>query len=773
MVISRYNTGIVALSLVVVIFTVAGTGVTTATAATAPSAEQLDGDGTKDDPYRISTLEELQAASDEPYAHYVLTDDIDAEETETWDFGSGFDPIGDSESPFTGTFDGQDHTIRGLTIDRSQTEHVGLFGYSEGTIENVTLDDVDVRGGEATGSVVGETTGTVRGVSATGTVEGTRSVGGLVGELSDGGAVIERSGAAVDVVGGDYVGGVAGYVDGSVRLSYATGDVIGDLDSAEDDVGLSGGVVGALDSDGEMQLTYATGDVTHFGAGGLIGGHGPVRESYAVGDVTGDFSEGGISSFTNDDGPAIDTYWDIDATGQRQSDSDDEFGTGLRTDELTGIEATRNMDGFDFEHFWAATDEYPVLQWQVQDVSVTLDDSTVTEGDRTDVTVTLTLDDGSTVTASEVADYETDGGAAVDAGVVETRNHGTTEITATVAGESDSTTLEVTEPPNIELADASIEAPAVVNDSKTAVPVTATYANDGGPGGHTAELVVDGETVASERIWVGADDETTVEFAWTPNADAGAEHAVSIDDTDLGTLTVVSTDAVTLESLSVPDEVGSGTSYEVTADLATDHDEPVLATVVSEFEGDSAVETAVIDPDDSTAVFEYESDADVGSTLAHAVSFEGETVEATSEIAEPPTFEITAVDVPDEVSAGEEFELAVTIENTGDIAGTQQVAVSAAGDEVGATNLALEADSSDTVSVAVTENEAADYEYTVATDADEATVSVTVAEAEESSNGSESSDGSESDDGSDGLPGFTTGVTLAALLVIVIFARRQ
>ena len=52
-----------------------------------------------------------------------------------------FEPIGSSTSYFQGTFDGQGHTISGLTLN-SSSEYVGLFGYSNGAVvKNVVLDE--------------------------------------------------------------------------------------------------------------------------------------------------------------------------------------------------------------------------------------------------------------------------------------------------------------------------------------------------------------------------------------------------------------------------------------------------------------------------------------------------------------------------------------------------------------------------------------------------------------------------------------------------------
>ncbi|WP_440772033.1 CARDB domain-containing protein [Natronorubrum sp. DTA28] len=417
------------------------------------------------------------------------------------------------------------------------------------------------------------------------------------------------------------------------------------------------------------------------------------------------------------------------------------------------------MVEFDFNNFWTLTDDYPVLEWQVQDLSITLDDSTVGEGQQMGVTVTLTLDDGSTVTASEVADYDAGGIVDVDSGVVDANQQGTTEITATVAGQSDSVELEVMEPPNIELEDATLDADAVVEGSP--LTATATYENDGGPGSHTAELTADSEVVDTQTVSLEADDETEVDFEWTPNGPVGTEYDVSVDGTDLGSIDVVESGTVSLADISVPEEVGSGSPYEFTADLENAADETVIDTVEYELESQTVItEPVAVDPDGSTAILGYETDVDSGLTVVHGVTVDDETLEETSQVTEPPSFDVTDVETPVDVEPGDEFDLSVTIENTGGVEGTQSVTVSDNGSEIATEELTLEADSSETISLAVSEDATGEYEYTVATDDDETDATVTV---------SEEADDDGADD-SDGLPGFGAVVAAGALAVAVAVA---
>src|SRR6056297_1049399 len=92
-------------------------------------AQFAGGSGTEEDPYQISTVEELQEIKDYTDKHFIQINDIDASETETWNDGKGFVPIGDDVVHFTGSYNGSDYIIDGLFINTT-ISYVGLFGYT-------------------------------------------------------------------------------------------------------------------------------------------------------------------------------------------------------------------------------------------------------------------------------------------------------------------------------------------------------------------------------------------------------------------------------------------------------------------------------------------------------------------------------------------------------------------------------------------------------------------------------------------------------------------
>lgn len=105
----------------------------------------------------------------------------DVELTGTWA------PVGDSSTPFKGTFDGDGHKITGLKI--TSGSYIGLFGYvGEGaTIKNVNLVGASVSGESRVGALIGRIVGDAAvsncSVDSASKVVGSGSnTGGLIGE---------------------------------------------------------------------------------------------------------------------------------------------------------------------------------------------------------------------------------------------------------------------------------------------------------------------------------------------------------------------------------------------------------------------------------------------------------------------------------------------------------------------------------------------------------------------------------------------------------------
>ena len=118
------------------------------------------------DVIEISSVEELIAVSENLSGHYVLTADIDLAGMEWTPIGS-FAPSGESEEEqeipsadyaFTGTFDGQGHTISNLVINQPEGWALGLFGcIANAEVGHFTLENASVDGSVMAADVVGYT----------------------------------------------------------------------------------------------------------------------------------------------------------------------------------------------------------------------------------------------------------------------------------------------------------------------------------------------------------------------------------------------------------------------------------------------------------------------------------------------------------------------------------------------------------------------------------------------------------------------------------------
>ena len=308
--------------------------------------------------------------------------------TEVWT------PIGNYSNQYTGTFDGNDHAISGLTIDQSGTRYVGLIGCIAlgGAVKNLKLTNVNVSGNMSVGAVAGWNDGTISGCSVSGNIKGSQSVGGVVGhtygnvtDCSVEGMVIgtnkiSQTGGIVGVAdnvhvtechssaiveGISYVGGIVGMGNGSnITACYATGEVKATIASGEAN---AGGVVGYITNYATVTACYATGNVTATqgnNAGGVAGSScgGTITACYhATGTVSGSARVGGVlgwnQTVTDPSGTVAACYWQND---QSQGIGEDQVGTAEATKvEGDWTEAVSKMNTALADYDWEWTIESP------------------------------------------------------------------------------------------------------------------------------------------------------------------------------------------------------------------------------------------------------------------------------------------------------------------------------------------------------------------------------------------------------------------------------
>ncbi len=195
------------------------------------------GIGTSENPYQIATLADLKFLSENSdfwAKHFIQTANIDAAATSGWNSNAGFSPIGNETVKFTGSYNGNGHTIDGLHINRPLQDYIGLFGYinTSNSFSNLGLTNTTIAGQNFVGGLVGETYGgTFTNVYASGNVSGTGSyVGGLVGIMQSSGTLTSAYSAG-SVTGNEEVGGLVGFIwNGNVTNAYSSANVTGSID---------------------------------------------------------------------------------------------------------------------------------------------------------------------------------------------------------------------------------------------------------------------------------------------------------------------------------------------------------------------------------------------------------------------------------------------------------------------------------------------------------------------------------------------------------------
>ena len=286
------------------------------------------GTGTSGDPYIITNVNNLLWIVGDVSRwvyHYEQTADIDMSCSKTWDSGYGWLPIGNATTKFTGSYDGNGHTITGLNILRPATSNVGLFGYtgSSCVIKELGLNDAKIYGENATGGL-----------------------GGYI----DNSTINECGLSNVNIKGRNNTGGLGGYISNStVNECFTTGSV----DGLQNVGGLAGSVFTTTISD-----CYSTSSVRGEGGnvGGLIGSlttNGTVNSSFSIGYVYCDC--GGLVGYNNG-GTENNSFWDTETSYRRTS----AVGIGKTTAEMKTPSTFSAWSGT----VWGIEGGYPFLLWQ-------------------------------------------------------------------------------------------------------------------------------------------------------------------------------------------------------------------------------------------------------------------------------------------------------------------------------------------------------------------------------------------------------------------------
>ncbi len=302
------------LSMVVIGTSAADVDVWDGTVATSFSA----GTGTEADPYVIATAEELaylaakvQAGDPATGEYYVLATDLDLAKLEWTPIGIYIKSGNEANCSFAGSFDGQGHTISGLSVTTTDaTIFCGLFGRvdTEGYLKNLIIADSNITAesnsaGALGGRITAKEISSIV-VKEDVTTNGTSSVGGVAGRIIGADAKYLVSYATVitsTVDSGCFGGGIAATLGGGATLSYSAnfGSVSGVGAFHGGLVGITGGDSGS----GSIYNCVNFGDVTYNGekswyVGGIAGcfghtdGHDYINENcYNFGKISAGYAE--------------------------------------------------------------------------------------------------------------------------------------------------------------------------------------------------------------------------------------------------------------------------------------------------------------------------------------------------------------------------------------------------------------------------------------------------------------------------------------------------
>ena len=222
--------------------------------------------------------------------------------------GAGWLPVGTPEAPFTGTFDGNGHTISGLVINRPEADAAGFFG-ALGTgakVENLTLNEFSITARDMTAALAGRVQGaTIRDILVHDASLTTRHLSGALAGL-----VLDATIQGVRITSTDDPAGETGSFTFITAETHAGGLLGRATNGTLTDISVharikadhrAGGLAGHLNGTASLQRAAvsgwvnagsatATGDIG--GLAGLLSGIAMVSDAYSVAHVTGPTNAG-------------------------------------------------------------------------------------------------------------------------------------------------------------------------------------------------------------------------------------------------------------------------------------------------------------------------------------------------------------------------------------------------------------------------------------------------------------------------------------------------
>lgn len=336
----------------------------------------MDGKGTEESPYLITTPEQLDAVRYELFSCYQLQNDIDL-----WEYKrSGWKPIGDRKHTFSGTFDGNGYRIVGLknfegsgeTVLDTGIEPRGFFScVQNATIANlgIAVEEKNKFNGTAQstsfGLLVGKGTGRIINCYAIGDVYTKKGIAvGLLAGIFSGEINRCWSKGSLDSTdpwwessGRVSAGGIVGEAEGNIINCYSICDIKANVQSiVSKQTSYVGGIVGKLEG---AAITIED----SYYVGSLLTSVENDNQVYRVGGIIGCFE------YSNPDMSKYDIsncYYNSDTTGitsETDSNMISKLGIPKTTDEM---KSGNTYENWDFENVWQMgtymNDGYPYFR---------------------------------------------------------------------------------------------------------------------------------------------------------------------------------------------------------------------------------------------------------------------------------------------------------------------------------------------------------------------------------------------------------------------------
>jgi len=275
-------------------------------------AQFSGGSGTIGAPYQIANKMDLKNLSDSTIYwnnHFIQTANIDFSMSDflsggTFYYGGlGFKTIGNADTVFSGSYNGQGFIIDSLYINRPLEFHIGFLGsIDNSSISNINLSNVAITSISNMGGLVGfvDNNSIISNCTCTGQLTASNGViGGLIGMLQN--STVSQCNASCTINANFACGGLIGINNLSNISNCYSNSIVNGNDNIGGFVGFNSGTIDECYSSGTVNGDYSIG-----GFAGWTYYH-PISNSYTSATVNGNTRVGGFAG-TSEEGNIINCY---------------------------------------------------------------------------------------------------------------------------------------------------------------------------------------------------------------------------------------------------------------------------------------------------------------------------------------------------------------------------------------------------------------------------------------------------------------------------------